>query len=286
MKQAQRFSPHREWGPALAAQATDSDGYRYVHPGIGSGRQPGVTLNFFGPGSPYLGHPLLTADRTAAEIDEICGHLALASMAGLDVLDVGCGFGRHAIELATRGARVVAVDPSATMIDAAKERVAVVASELGRGLPIEWRVTPGERLADRDAYDLTVCLFTTFGQLPGDAHELLGTLVAATRPGGHVVIEVPERDRAVEMLVAAEVLGRPGQQTQVSRRFDADTSTLHEQFETAAGNTFDLAYRLFGRAELIDLCGGAGLIDINVVDRAIVPPPPTFVTLYASCPNG
>lgn len=278
MKQAQRFSPHREWGPALTARTAGP---------VASDRGPDVrvSFNFFGPGSPYLGHPLLTSERTAAEVDEICGQFSMGSLHGLDVLDIGCGFGRHAIEFARRGASVIAVDPSSTMIEAAKTA--------GAEFAIDWRVAAGEALTDRAIADLTICLFTTFGQLQAESpnpdasvHALLESLVGATRPGGQIVIEVPERDRAVDMLVESESLGAPENQTAVSRRFDATTSVLHERFETSAGDTFDLAYQLFTKAELVDICEQAGLVDIVTVDRALVPPPPTFVTLYASCPNG
>ena len=67
-------------------------------------------VEFFSDGSPYLSHPLLTAERTAAEVDEI--ERLVGSVSGR-VLDVGCGFGRHSIELASRNADVTGIDPSA-----------------------------------------------------------------------------------------------------------------------------------------------------------------------------
>lgn len=70
-------------------------------------------FNFFEDGSPFLAHPLLTAARTAAEVDFIAAELALA--AGARLLDVGCGFGRHSIELARRGYAVTGIDPSASL---------------------------------------------------------------------------------------------------------------------------------------------------------------------------
>ena len=68
--------------------------------------------NFFDDGSPYLGHPLLTAERTATEIDEV--ERLTGSVSGR-VLDIGCGFGRHSIELASRFADVTGIDPSSTI---------------------------------------------------------------------------------------------------------------------------------------------------------------------------
>ena len=44
-------------------------------------------------------------------------------LSGFRILDAGCGTGALAIELAKRGAHVIAVDLSATLIDLAKERM-------------------------------------------------------------------------------------------------------------------------------------------------------------------
>lgn len=64
-----------------------------------------------------------------------------ADLAGVRVLDAGCGPGTLAIELAARGAHVVAVDLSPTLVALARERAAAV-PHAGR---ITWRV--GDMLA-------------------------------------------------------------------------------------------------------------------------------------------
>ncbi|HEV2106456.1 MAG TPA: class I SAM-dependent methyltransferase, partial [Candidatus Eisenbacteria bacterium] len=52
--------------------------------------------------------PQLTPERTEAEADFIARELALA--AGAAVLDLACGFGRHALAMARRGYRVTGLD--------------------------------------------------------------------------------------------------------------------------------------------------------------------------------
>lgn len=59
-----------------------------------------------------------------------------ADLAGVRLLDAGCGTGALAVEAARRGASVVAIDLSPTLIDLARERAP---RELGRGT-IEFRV--------------------------------------------------------------------------------------------------------------------------------------------------
>ena len=111
--------------------------------------------NFFDEGSPYLSHPLLTAERTSSEVDRI---IASVPETPSRVLDVGCGFGRHSVEFARRGCAVVGVDPSQAMINAARER----ADEAG--VAIDLRVGTGDSIADVEVFDLAVCLFTSLGQ--------------------------------------------------------------------------------------------------------------------------
>src|SRR5438552_278885 len=59
------------------------------------------------------GNPLVELEEPEVE-------RRLGVVAGLDVLDVGCGTGRHALRLARNGARVVAVDFSAGMLARAR----------------------------------------------------------------------------------------------------------------------------------------------------------------------
>src|SRR5690348_5373560 len=46
----------------------------------------------------------------------------IGDVKGLDVADVGCGTGRHALRLAAEGARVTALDFSAAMLDHARAK--------------------------------------------------------------------------------------------------------------------------------------------------------------------
>jgi len=56
------------------------------------------------------------------ELEEPEVDRALGDVAGLDVLDVGAGTGRHAIRIAERGARVTAIDFSERMLEKARRK--------------------------------------------------------------------------------------------------------------------------------------------------------------------
>jgi ubiquinone/menaquinone biosynthesis C-methylase UbiE len=57
--------------------------------------------------------------NTIAEVDFIIGEMALSR--GETILDVGCGAGRHAVELARRGFEVTGLDLSSAMLAQARE---------------------------------------------------------------------------------------------------------------------------------------------------------------------
>src|SRR5262245_36992337 len=80
------------------------------------------------------GNPLIALEQPLVD------HL-LGGVSGLDVVDLGCGTGRHAVRLALEGARVTALDFAEGMVARAREkagweRVRFIAHDLTRPLPL------------------------------------------------------------------------------------------------------------------------------------------------------
>src|SRR5207244_9106566 len=90
-------------------------------------------------------NPLIALEEP--EVDRLLGEVA-----GLDVVDVGCGTGRHALRLAARGANVTGIDFSEGMLARAREKEAAD--------PVRWLVHDLTKLPlplpDR-AFDCVVC---------------------------------------------------------------------------------------------------------------------------------
>ena len=216
--------------------------------------------NFFEEGSPFLNHPLLTAERTAQEIDFIEPQLNVGK--GARILDVGCGFGRHAVELARRGYEVIGIDPSAALIAEARKRAAET------GVSVDFRLEWGERFSTDQPYDAAICLFTSLGQITeqGENSGLVDRVFAALKPGGHFVVEVPQRETAVRQLKTQEKFGQGDHMTFVSREYNVKTQIVSEKFRVVNKNeehTYLLKYNLFDRPELEALLARAGFINIS-----------------------
>jgi 2-polyprenyl-3-methyl-5-hydroxy-6-metoxy-1,4-benzoquinol methylase len=103
----------------------------------------------------------------------------LRGVAGLDVADIGCGTGRHALRLAAAGARVTAVDFSPAMLERARakpgaEAITFISHDLAEPLPLA-----------SAAFDRVLCCLVAdhVADLPNLFHELR----RLCRPTGSVV---------------------------------------------------------------------------------------------------
>src|SRR6185436_12837492 len=119
----------------------------------------------------------MTPEITRAEADFLWGSLRLAP--GMRVLDVPCGDGRLALELAQRGCRVTGVDISPEFLAAAK------ASADERGLDVLWRQSDMRNLPFNGEFDAAYCAGSSFGFFDDEGNAAF--LAAAARtlvPGG------------------------------------------------------------------------------------------------------
>ena len=92
---------------------------------------------------------------------------------GVRILDAGCGTGAFAAEAARRGARVVAIDLSPSLIELARQRIP---QELGAGT-IEFRV--GDMLDPAlGRFDHVVAMDSLIHYVPGDAVRAVAGLAA------------------------------------------------------------------------------------------------------------
>ncbi|HRI44110.1 MAG TPA: class I SAM-dependent methyltransferase [Fimbriimonadaceae bacterium] len=125
--------------------------------------------------------------NTMVEVDFLFEVMALR--AGLAILDVGCGTGRHAVELARRGLRVTGVDLSEGMLERAKLRAEQA------GVQVEWVHADAARYVHPTPFDAAICLCEgafnlTEAQEDPVAHDLgiLRSVAASLKPGAPFVL--------------------------------------------------------------------------------------------------
>lgn len=172
--------------------------------------------HWFEPVADHLGAAYLRysfTKGTKQEVDFLVPALGLAP--GMRVLDVGCGPGRHAHELARRGLRVHGIDISSRFVELAR-RGAPEAATFER---LDARAI-GDHARFHGAFDAVICLCQgAFGLMTAEGHDatVLAGMASALRPGGRLALSAFSSYFVARHWVDAE--------------FDADTGVNHERTE-------------------------------------------------------
>lgn len=153
--------------------------------------------------------------QTRREVDFVLRALRLSPPAR--ILDLPCGYGRHASMLARRGFDVVGVDLSRAMLAEARRR-------FREGPRLRFRRGDMRRIAYRREFDAVVNLYTSFGYFtPAENVAVLRRMARALRPGGRLLID--HRDPAHQASLPRRLWYRAGKRRFVleDRRFDPRT---------------------------------------------------------------
>jgi SAM-dependent methyltransferase len=137
--------------------------------------------------------PFLTPQATQMEAQFVMD--ALTIPAGSQVLDVGCGYGRHAMELAARGFHVVGLDSSLPLLLRGADEAQ------RRGLTINFVHGDMRDMAFDAQFDGAYCLFSTFGYFDDETNKKTAqNICRALKPGARCVFEVLNRDYIIAEL--------------------------------------------------------------------------------------
>jgi SAM-dependent methyltransferase len=144
--------------------------------------QPEWWENFFQGMIADLWRVAVPAEHTRAEVDFL--ERLFQVPPGSRVLDVPCGQGRHALELASRGYQVTGVDYAPAFLEEARSR----ASE--RGLEIAWERRDMRALTWQEEFDAVFCLGGSFGYFTDEGNAAFVSSVArALKPGGRFALD-------------------------------------------------------------------------------------------------
>jgi SAM-dependent methyltransferase len=117
-------------------------------------------------------------EQTSSEVDFVLSTLELQR--GARLLDVPCGSGRHAVELARRGFRVTGADLSRDYVERAREAARIA------GVEVELLQADMRELPFAGGFDAVLNLWTSFGYLESveEDRRALEAMARALEPGG------------------------------------------------------------------------------------------------------
>ncbi len=131
--------------------------------------------------------PMFTEEATRAETEFILAALGLEP--GSAVLDLACGYGRHAVRVAQRGVRVTGLDFNPRYLEAAAEEARRA------GVEVRWMRGDMRSLAFEREFEGVYSYYTSFGYFSDEENErVLAGVARALVPGGRFLLEMANRD--------------------------------------------------------------------------------------------
>lgn len=186
----------------------------------------------------YLQEPF--TKHTKKEIDFLLEEFKLPE--GAKILDVGCGVGRHSIELAKRGYCVTGIDISQKMLEKAKEWAQK------KDVEVELIKADAARFECNEEFDAAICLcegaFSLLG-LSDDPIEhdlgILRNIYKSLKPGGKFILTA---------LSALSRIKKATNEDIASGVFDPNTMTFFEELEAPDGTKIPIRERVYVPTEL------------------------------------
>jgi len=179
-------------------------------------------------GSPY--YQILYQNRDEGEarafVARLCTHLHPPP--GSRMLDIACGEGRFAVQLAALGFDVTGIDLSHANIEKAKaqeqERLQFFVHDMRFPFYINY-------------FDYAFNFFTSFGYFTHDRDHLMAakSFAAALKKGGTLVIDYLNREHALQLMTPEETVDRGSYHFHISRRLERNHFIKDIRFTDADG---------------------------------------------------
>ena len=165
----------------------------------------------------YFMEESLQAEDTPAQVGFI--EEALEAKPGMRFLDLGCGHGRHANELARRGYQVLGMDMVEGFLEVARRTAEA------ENLSVEYIRGDMGAFEIEAAYDRVVCLYDAFGFF-SDMHQIetLRCIHRALVPGGKLMLDLRTREFMVRLPTVAVHDKGNGDMMIDRQQFDLQTS--------------------------------------------------------------
>ncbi len=201
---------------------------------------------------------MFTPQRIANATEEVGKIINLLKIATGDyILDLGCGIGRHSLELARRGFQVTGVDRTRSYLDQAKEQAGK------EGLDIEFVRDDMRNFSRKETFDSIMSMFTSFGYFedPEDDRRVVTNVFDSLKSGGTFVIETHGKETLARIFQERDWNEDDGVIRLYERKVSRNWSWMWNRWILLKGNErteHEISHRLYAATELIALLTDCG----------------------------
>jgi SAM-dependent methyltransferase len=187
-------------------------------------------------------------EGTAAEVEKLVALLGIAPSA--KVLDLCCGIGRHSVEFARLGYRVIAVDLTASFLAQARERAK------REKVQIDFVQSDMRDFVCPGAFDAAVNLVTSFGYFEEQTDDLKAArnLYESLKPGAPLVVEMMGKEILARKFVPRRWEVAPdGTLLLMEHRLRSGWEWMEDRcilIKDATRRELNFSYRVYSAAEL------------------------------------
>ena len=194
-------------------------------------------------------------EQTQEEVTNIVSLLGISP--GSSILDLGCGPGRHSLELARRGFSVVGLDRTRTYLEKARKRADI------EGLNVEFIQDDMRSFCKPKAFNVVVSFFTSFGYFEdaADDRKVVTNVYQSLKDQGVFLIDIMGkeilarrfRERGWHQLDDITVLQE--------RRVCRDWSWIENRWimiKDGEREEHTVSHRIYSAVELVALLTGCG----------------------------
>jgi SAM-dependent methyltransferase len=203
----------------------------------------------------YFYEDWLTEERTRKETEFLAKELELDTP--MKILDLACGYGRHANRLAELGHNVTGVDITKGFLKIAKD------DAKKKGVSIEYIQKDMREITFKEEFDRVLLLFTSFGFFEDEDNlKVLKNVASALKLGGLFCFDTFNRDVFLKAFLPYIVVEK-GDDLMIDRNiFDSATGRIYnKRIVIRNGKRKDKPFfiRLYNPTEIRDLLSRAGM---------------------------
>jgi SAM-dependent methyltransferase len=198
---------------------------------------------------------------TSEEIDRIIQFIDLEP--GNAILDMGCGPGRHSLELARRGFMVTGVDRTEFYLQKAIE------AARAEGLDVEFLHRDMREFLSPDAFGAAISLFTSFGYFENQSENqlVLKNIYDSLKPGGTLVLDTMGKEVLARIFIERIWEEKDGTLFLREHNISRDWSWLESRCITVRKgeqHEFKISHWVYSAVELKTMLVEAGFKNVEI----------------------